>query len=417
MVGVSGRGRGGEWGGRAAKGPACAAPQVKITEIDVGATSVVNEDDAALKLLSISPIPSGGSRVAWMGNDSKVHITTLDCNDNVVGSFGLPAMDYGDIYADNNGGVLLLTRDAQGGGTLNCGNPSNLCGTPPSPAVPCYDMYMVRFDGTTETWATKLTTSSASLPPYSTGPTGAQTYFVWWYAHHGRLAFDGTNWAGYYGSATSVSQACTTGGNTAINIHQGDEMRVVGPTGTMLTGHNSFTWGCSHSGFEKIVWDPAAGRFAMICRSDAFPHVGLLVNAANLVYAIDKTNSAVGNIVLAATASSYWTLVNDVGALHLFRFTSVGGVAADVTLGSGNKPHLVKYGSRLFGAWVPPSATSMVGQVLDASTGVTIGSTVPIAVPSNQFQDFRDYPDGSVAYPAPGSSATKVKIVRVLPCN
>jgi hypothetical protein len=55
---------------------ACTAPQVRITEIEAGGTTVVNEDDAALKLLSISPIPSGGSRVAWMGNDSKVHITT-----------------------------------------------------------------------------------------------------------------------------------------------------------------------------------------------------------------------------------------------------------------------------------------------------------------------------------------------------
>jgi hypothetical protein len=326
-------------------------------------------------------------------------------------------MDYGDIYADDSGGVLLLTRDAKGGGTLNCGNPSNLCGTPPSPAIACYDMYMVRFDGTAETWAVKLTTSSASLPPYSTGPTGSDVYFIWWYAHHGRLAFDGTNWAGYYGAAISVSQACTSGGNTAINIHQGDEMRVVSPSGTMLTGHNSFDWGCSHSGFQKIVWDSTANRFAMICRSDGFPTVGLNVNASKQVYAISATDSAVSNIVLGAAAGSYWTLVSNGGALHLYRFTSAGGVAADVSLGSGNKPHLVKYGSRLFGAWAPSSSGNMVGQVLDASTGAAIGSTVSIAVPSNQFQDFRDYSDGSAAYPAAGSSATKIKIVRILPCT
>ena len=396
---------------------ACTAPQVRITEIDVGAPVVVNEDDAALKILSISPIPSGGSRVAWLSNDANVHVTTLDCDDHVVDGFTLPGKDYGDVYADDKGGVLLLTRDAQGGGTLNCGNPTNLCGTPPSPPIACYDMYMVRFDGKTETWATKLTTASATLPPYSTGPTGAQTYFIWWYAHHGRLAFDGTNFAAYYGAATSVSQACTTGGNTAINIHQGDEMRVVGPTGTMLTGHNSFIWGCSHSGFEKIVWDPMAARFEMVCRSDDFPHVGLIVNASNLVFGISATTSAVSNIVLSSTTSSYWVLASDSGTQHLFRFTSAGGTAADVSLGTGNKPHLAKYGSHLFAAWMPASDTNMVGQVLDAGTGASIGSQVTIDVPSNQFQDFRDYPDGSVAYPAPGSSATKIKIVRVLPCS
>jgi hypothetical protein len=396
---------------------ACTSPQVRITEIDVGAPVAVNEDDAALKPLSIAPIPSGGSRVAWMSNDANVHVTNLDCDDHVVDGFTLPGKDYEDVYADDKGGVLLLTRDAEGGGTLNCGTPANLCGTPPSPAIACYDMYMVRFDGKTETWATKLTTASATLPPYSTGPTGAQTYFIWWYAHHGRLASDGTNFAAYYGSATSVSQMCTTGGNTAINIHQGDEMRVVGPTGTMLTGHDSFIWGCSHSGFEKIVWDQTAGHFAMVCRSDGFPHEGLNVNAKNLVSAIDASMSSMSNLVLSSMASSYWVLASNLGTAHLFRFTSAGGVAADVNLGMGDKPHLVKYGSHLFGAWVPSSGGNMVGQVLDSGTGAAIGAAVPIAVPSNQFQDFRDYPDGSVAYPAPGSSSTKIKIVRVLPCD
>jgi hypothetical protein len=396
-----------------------AAPTIRITEIDVGATVVVNEIDGtttnSTKLLSISPITSGGSRVAWMGNDNMVHITTVDCNDHVVSTFGLPAMDYGDIYADDSGGVLLVARDAQGGGTLNCGAPTNLCGTPPSPAIPCYDEYMVRFDGTTETWATKLTTSSASLPPYSTDPTGADVYFIWWYAHRGRLAFDGTNYAGYYGAAISTSEACTTGSNTAINIHQGDEMRVVSPTGAMLTGHNSFVWGCSHSGFEKIVWDPAAARFVMICRSDAYPHVGLNVNAANLVSAIDAANSSVSNLVLAS-GGGYWVLVSNVGALHLFKFTT-GASTADISLGNGNKPHLVTYGSRLLASWVPGTSGNMVGQVLDAATGATIGATFPIAVPSNQYQDFRNYSDGSAAYVAPGSTATKLKIVRAMPCQ
>jgi hypothetical protein len=326
-------------------------------------------------------------------------------------------MDYGDILADDKGGVLLVTRDAQGGGTLNCGEPTNLCGTPPSPPVACYDMYMVRFDGKTETWATKLTTSSAALPPYSTGPMGPQTYFIWWYAHHGRLAFDGTNWAGYYGAATSISQACTTGGNTAINIHQGDEMRVVDPSGAMLTGHDSFTWGCSHSGFEKIVWDPGAKRYQMICRSDAYPQPGLNVNASKLVSAISPSVSAVSNIVLSSTANNYWTLVSNNGELHLFRFTTAGGTAADITVGNGDKPHLVKYGKYIFGAWLPAGGQTMVGQVFDAATGATVGAQIPIAAPSNQFQDFRDYADGSAAYPAPGSSNTKLKIVRVMPCT
>jgi hypothetical protein len=59
----------------------------------------------------------------------------------------------------------------------------------------------------------------------------------------------------------------------------------------------------------------------------------------------------------------------------------------------------------------------MVGQVLDSSTGAKIGTSFPIAVTNNRFQDFRDYPDGSAAYAAPGSSATKLQIVRAMPCS
>jgi hypothetical protein len=209
---------------------------------------------------------------------------------------------------------------------------------------------------------------------------------------------------------------CTTGGNTAINIHQGDEMRIVNAMGVIQPKAGGFDWGCSHSGFEKIVWDPLANKYALICRSDGYPQVGLNVNASKQVYAISATTSAVSNIVLSGTASSYWTLASDSGTLHLFRFTPMGGTTADVNLGSGDKPHLVKYGNHLFGAWVA-SGTTMVGQVLDASTGAAIGASVPIAAPSNQFQDFRDYSDGSAAYVAPGSSASKLKIVRVLPCK
>jgi hypothetical protein len=35
----------------------------------------------------------------------------------------------------------------------------------------------------------------------------------------------------------------------------------------------------------------------------------------------------------------------------------------------------------------------------------------------NRYQSFRAFPDGSVAFPAPGSSAQRVKILRVLACD
>jgi hypothetical protein len=136
------------------------------SEIDVGATYAYNEVDnngAALGLtpLAISPVPGGGSRLAFLGKtDSMVHVVNLDVNDQVTGSFGLAGYDVQDIYADATGGVLLISRPAMGStDNHNCGDINHLCGLVANypTAASCYDMYMVRFNGNTEAWATKLT--------------------------------------------------------------------------------------------------------------------------------------------------------------------------------------------------------------------------------------------------------------------
>ena len=145
----------------------CSAPTVTVTEIDVGSPVAVNEDDAALRILSIAPIPSGGSRLAWMDTSSVIHVTTLDACDKLDAShptFTIPGFDYGDIFADNAGGVMLVTRAAKGADAKYCGTIQNLCGNVSSlpTQYSCWDMYMVRFDGSSETWATQLSKSRKS---------------------------------------------------------------------------------------------------------------------------------------------------------------------------------------------------------------------------------------------------------------
>ena len=409
----------------------------------MGAAINHNEDEAALKPLAISPIPGGGSRVAWYGADAKVHVTTLKADDTVdssVTGVTIAGADFGDLYADAQGGVLLVTRDAQGGGTLNCGEPTNLCGTPPSPAIPCYDMYLVRFDGAAETWATELTQSSASAPPYLTSKTGPNVIFIWWYAHHGRIVSDGTNYASYYGAAISVSQ------DGCVNIHQGDEMRVVSPTGARLTGHQSFDWGCSHSGYERIVWDPAAKAFVTVCKNDAPTggKSGRLAFAPKIttIRPLDLYYSNVGNIALAGDGG-YWLSTSDIrdgqtadsdglADVHLLHFNQ-GAPDQDLTLASDAElndraPHLTQYGtSHLLAAWDTSTATGDLTpnsanrkfyvQVLDSTTGMPSGAPLAVAVANNRYQEMKAFPDGSVGYAAPGSSNTKLKILRVLPCE
>ncbi|HVZ86339.1 MAG TPA: hypothetical protein VHG72_05185 [Polyangia bacterium] len=445
--------------------------RVRITEIDVGASYAYNEVDnngAALGLtpLAISPIPGGGSRLAFLEKGaSTVHVITLDGNDQVTGTpVTIPGYDFQDIYADASGGVMLISRDALGGSAAdhNCGNINNLCGLVANypTAASCYDMYMVRFDGTTETWATKLTDTTASSPGYMTGTAAkGDTTFVWSeYAHNGRIAFDGANYAGYYGIAISVVQSCVGSSTltTGVNIHQGDQMKVVNSSGALQTTPG-FGIGCSHSGYERVVYDPTGKKFVPVCKNDAptgtkSGRIALAPNTST-IEPVDLSYSDLGNVVNAG-GGGYWIITSDIRAgqtansdgladIHLLKIASTTALTPnpDTLLVSDAKndraPHLVPYGAgQVLAAWEESTATGdlsqtdknrqMYIQLLDSTSGgAPSGSSTttagPLAVSPNvlgsRYQDFRAFPDGSVAYPAPGSAATKIKILRVLPCQ
>ncbi len=445
--------------------------RVRITEIDVGATYAYNEVDnngaaLGLTLLAISPIPGGGSRLAFLEKGaSLIHIVTLDANDQVVAgsAFTLPGYDFQDIYADASGGTLLVSRNAMGSTAgNNCGNVSNLCGLTANlpTAASCYDMYMVRFDGASETWATKLTDTTASQPAYMTSTTEAgDITFVWSeYAHNGRIAFDGANYAGYYGIAISVSQTCvgSSAMATGINIHQGDQMKVVSSAGA-LQKTPGFGIGCSHSGYERVIYDTASKKFIPVCKNDAptgtkSGRIALAPNTST-IYPVDLSYSDLGN-VLSAGGGGDWIISSDIRTgqtanangladVHLLHIASTSALTPDKDLmlvsdaKNDRAPHLAAYGAgQMLAAWEESTTTGdfpqndknrqMYLQVLDSTTGAApAGSSATSAGPlmlspnvlGSRYQDFRSYPDGSVAYPAPGSSATKIKILRVLGCN
>ncbi|KAH7491373.1 uncharacterized protein KRP23_296 [Phytophthora ramorum] len=412
----------------------CAKPRVQITEVDVGTTVENNEDEAGLKVVAIAALPSGGSRIAFQSGDNVI-VRELDANDKLVSSSAavkVPLNDFADIYADKNGFVILGTRDAEGGGTLNCGNPSNLCGTAPNPAVPCYDMYMVRYDGTSEKWATKLTSSSASLPPYSSSKTGEDVYMIWWYAHHGRIAFDGTNWAAYFGAAISTSE----GG--CINIHQGDRMKVVNPSGSITADESSFDWGCSHSAYERITYDNRTDSYATICKTDSNNRIMPPQDWDTTIYPVDLGAANLGDIVPDADASSkkYWATVSngagDNAKVHLIHFAMNAASDNDITLGGTDAneraPHLAPIGSGgMLAMWEGSSSggdlveggdRTIYAQVLDAKTGKGISSKVTVdkSVVGNRYQALKTYPDGSVAYLSKGKTDTSVQVVRFFGC-
>jgi hypothetical protein len=382
----------------------CNAPAVRVTDVNLGSavTPYGNEGDTLPLPMAIAAMPSGGSRFAWLGTDGNVHVGLLDCDDQLVGTpFTLPAEDLQDLYADDDGGVVLLTRGATNGGTDNCGN-GMLCGGTSSP---CSAMYMVRFDNSGAVqWTTQVTNLSDTLAGYANGAR-----FVWWYQHHGRIVFDGSNYAAYHGVAITVNNgAC-------VDIHEGDRMQVVSGTGELLPGHDSFAVGCSHSWTMRIVWDARTSHFVMVCATDNNCRIAQ-PNPYRTVAAGTCDGTLFGGDLVLASTTGYWTAWSQGGAIRLEHFTTGASDQTISNAGSSSHPHLVSYGAtRMLLAW--GSGSSMAAQVRDAGTGDTVGSQFTIDVNDHDYMAFKAYADGSVAYPASGANNTSARIGRVMPCN
>ena len=148
--------------------------------------------------------------------------------------------------------------------------------------------------------------------------------------------------------------------------------------------------------------------------------------------------SNIGNLV-TGTQGGYWVTVSKSRAnaagmadVHLLHFTTGAPdkdlvISNDATLNCRSN-HLAKYGNtRLVAAWETASAANdftafttnrkFYVQTHSAASGEPEGGPYQVAINGNRYYEFRDYPDGSVAYPTIGSSNTKLKIMRILPCQ
>jgi hypothetical protein len=273
------------------------------------------------------------------------------------------------------------------------------------------------------------------------GPTDAEDVtFIWWYAHHGRIATDGDRYAAYYGAAISVSQTCGGGSAnaTGVNIHQGDQMRIVNANGTIVAG--GFDWGCSHSGYEHVAWDNTASSFVSVCKTDNANRIALAPTYTT-IRPIDLAYANFGGI--AITDGVRWLITSDRVAgqpaladgraeVRLLRFED-GPATQDVVVASESNrnnraPHLAAYGDgTLLAAWESSSATGdlvagdpgrkLFLRVFDATSGAGVGAPHEVmGVRGNRYHDLRRFPDGSVAFPARSASPGSVTILRVMPC-
>jgi hypothetical protein len=406
----SGSGGGGPVGACSRTVGSCSAPTVNVANVNLGVavTGYGSQSDTSPLPLAIAAIPGGGSRLAWLGTDKKVYIGKLGCDDQLVGTpFSIPAEDLQDLHADDTGGVAMVIRNATNAGTDNCGS-GQLCGGTSSQ---CQSTWLVRFnDAGTVQWETPVTNLSASRAGYDNG-----AIFNWkHYQHHGRIAFDGTNYAAYFAAAITVYRSGNSG---CVDIHEGDRMQVVDGSGKLLAGHNSFDWGCSHSWTTRIAWDPGSKAFVMTCATDANNCAIKRPDTGALLFQATCSGQFFNGDLINAAGGGFWSAWSDTNAIRLNQFAANNTKGASVAdAGASQHPHLVTYGpGKMLLTFA--SGQSMAAQVRDQTSGATIGNQFTINVRDHAFQAFKPYPDGSAAYPAAGDTSTSVKIARVMPCN
>ncbi|WP_204300558.1 hypothetical protein [Actinoplanes campanulatus] len=374
-----------------------AKPVATITPVKLPAkvAGYGGEGDTEKLPMAIAARPDGGSWLAWLGTDGRVHLGRLGCDDKLTGATtSFTGIDLQDVQADANGGVILLTRKGACGSGPLCGGESS----------PCNTMHMIRFDNNGKlVWERQVTNLTGGRTGYDDGAR-----FIWWYQHHGRLATNGSDWAAYFGVAITVKN-----GN-CVDVHEGDRMQVVDKAGKLVSEHrDAFEVGCSHAWTSRIVWDPRTKRFVTVCATD---------NACRIAqpdpYRTVATGTCDGTLfggdLVLAKSKGYWTAWSQGGGVRLEKFTTGRSTSTVRTGISSAHPHLVSYGpNRMLLSW--QSGSSMGAQVYDAGTGKAVGGRLSIAVKDHAYQAFKPYSDGSAAYPATGGSNTTIKIARVLP--
>ena len=119
---------------------------------------------------------------------------------------------------------------------------------------------------------------------------------------------------------------------------------------------------------------------------------------------------------MLSSTPGYWTAWSQGGQIRLEHFTTGASDTTIMNAGPSSHPHLVTYGAdKMLLSY--QSGSSLTAQIRSSASGETIGSAFTIDVPDHDFQAFKDYPDGSAAYPASGTSSTKMRVARVMPCN
>ncbi|KAE8990623.1 hypothetical protein PR001_g21437 [Phytophthora rubi] len=190
---------------------------------------------------------------------------------------------------------------------------------------------------------------------------------------------------------------------------QGDRMKVVSPSGTITDSKDSFGWGYSHSGYERITYDERSKSFESICKTDSNNRHMPPNNWDATIYPV---NLAASDIVpdSVATSDKYWSVVSngdgDNAKVHLIHYDLKSKAGEDI-----DGMLAMWEGSPLGGDLQEGGDRTIYAQVLDRAMDKAISSKVTIykSVVGNRYPALKSYPDGSVSYLSKGKTDTSVQ--------
>ena len=345
------------------------------TKIAVGRTSVLGSwgQFSSTHTVVVSPLPDGESRVGWNAGGGKIHLTPLTAHDQRKGEDLIVQGDYlRDLVAHDGGSTLLVLR-----GSI---------------------AWLVRIgDDGSQKFETQLTGNDQADRMDG--------------IHQGRIAWDGTRYAVYFG--------IHRGG------HEGDKLKLLDASGKIQSG--GWLWGCSHSIDVRLAF--AGGSLMPICLSDCYPGQGIYFNNRRLV-STERGNCSGGS---DARLGGYAALDERMVVAYLSRsgrgnwdvalsqFNRASPQTATpkkwVTQTTANeiKASLAPYGkSQLLLAWATDKDTTF--GLLDRDLN-PIGQTEALPVKFGPLDDFKSFPNGDVVWGYAWTDLTRLKILRLAYCQ
>lgn len=199
--------------------------------------------------------------------------------------------------------------------------------------------------------------------------------------------------------------------------HQGDQLRRVPDTGTVSA---DWTWGCSHSGDQRLLWSPAG--LAAVCLSDCYPSKGMHFRHRGGVISEEPSGNCAGVYGgqlggFAPSPDGFWfTYSSREGRasddIALVRLSSQGAVLSRTwvaaTGASETEPQLATFAGGLLAGWRAGGVQQVLR--LDAS-GAVVGSVETVSSSTAPFPRASDWVttrNGDVVWAFAQSGAIRV---------